>query len=433
MPLLTKCNVTNMTFPSDCISDEERTRVFVSILIPSRHPRNHPTFKRNVKCLITGKETVRYEPYPSRCTALIDYAPAGIFFSGNISEYGEITLDFTDERTIYNLGLLVYSTQFQIENVYNSRVHYYPDQALEMYKNSQYSDCWNMISECLRFFHEENVLIQATYGPVPIAMSLIRGDAFDKMMSPEHQKEVFSNHWYSRDESVKQLTLADRMDLAKKIVSCAKETCREHDTVANHLARIIEEPSYHLPDHLNVFGCNIKEVKDRSILGNVLMVNFLNDNLSELTELVEQMIQTEYLISCFEGLEIEFRRANTVSNEDYVNYSTYQSFKFIQPLIEQDQLEYDNDEGYPCLINGIAGFANLENRYWATYFDVDKNVEKMIAMFGEYGDHIDEEDCDCNSVLVFDRKDQKYFIIEDHELMTSNEYKLVGELSDDQV
>ena len=71
MPLLTKCNVTNMSFPS-CTADNNDA--FAIIIAPTRLPKKHPTFKSIIKDIESGKEYETYSAYNRHSTSMVDYA-----------------------------------------------------------------------------------------------------------------------------------------------------------------------------------------------------------------------------------------------------------------------------------------------------------------------------------------------------------------------
>jgi hypothetical protein len=98
-----------------------------------------------------------------------------------------------------------------------------------------------------------------------------------------------------------------------------------------------------LEDKLKLFGHYHRETITSYILGDELdKLMFTKDidkevERTECIQIIKDMLFMEYIISCFEYLQIEFRRANTISMEDYGNYYTYKYLQFITPLHEEQQ------------------------------------------------------------------------------------------------
>lgn len=410
MPLLAKCNITNMSFPG-CTSDNNG--VFVSVIVPTRHPKQHPMFQKTLKDLKTGKELNIFATYNSRIACMNEYSPTGIYFTGKLSEYGEVILDIEDENNIRNLGRFVELTQYE----YNDGMHeYQASNAYKLYTLGEYSACWSLISSVMKYFDHDSIFMDSNFGPLPIAFSLIRKDALDKMLSETFQKRVFKYQYRFNN-----LSLDERMDKSHDVFQNLKSKKRKYDMPFDYIGRGISRDNDYLDESNNVFSNNVRNIIT-DLAFNRILFKIEYEKEEDLILLIKDIIFTDYIVSCFEMLQTEFRRANTVSMEDYLNDDTYKAFKFNESLYEQDQLSQENYDGYEFLIDEIAEFTSNETRYYASYFDSDESIEKMVERFGEIPEDLTNEH-DSNGVLVYDCLLKKYSILEDHDLVEN--YKLV--------
>lgn len=415
MPLLTKCNVTNMSFPS-CTADNNDA--FAIIIAPTRLPKKHPSFKSIIKDIESGKEYETYSAYNRHSTSMVDYAPIGIFFKGFLSEYGELEVDFDTDENIRALKLIIYNTMYQLEN--DSTRLYDPVVTKKYFDEGKYQLAWSNVAEALRFFNEEKIFIKSYLGDfIPITMSLVRGDAFEKMMSNDFMEDVYDSYYHSSCGN--GLLLEERMDKAEELFESAKSNLSKGDfgSVAHALKRGIAHSM--LEDKLKLFGHYHRETITSYILGDELdKLMFTKDidkevERTECIQIIKDMLFMEYIISCFEYLQIEFRRANTISMEDYGNYYTYKYLQFITPLHEEQQALNPNDDGYETLVDRVAIFSRETASIYGTYVE-GGDIRSLERLFGE----IDEsllENTDCNSVIYYDKIWEHYGVMEDHEFM----------------
>lgn len=413
MPLLTKCNVTNMTFPS-CTADNNEA--FAIIIAPTRLPKKHPTFKSIIKDIESGKEYETYSSYNNHSTSMVDYAPIGIFFKGFLTEYGELEVNFDTEENIRALKLIIYNTMYQLEN--NSTRLYDPVETKKYFDEGKYQLAWANVAEALRFFNEEKIFIKSYWNDfLPITMSLVRGDAFEKMMSNKFMEDVYDSCYSNCGHGL----LYDRIEKAEDLFDSIKSNLSKVDfgSVAHSLKRGINHSL--LDDKLKLFGHYHRETITSYVLGDELDKLMFNKELDKETEraeciqIIKDMLFLEYIISCFEYLQIEFRRANTISMEDYENYYTYKYLQFITPLHEEQKSLNPNCDGYEILVDRIAVFSKETASIWATYVE-DGDIEELEKLFGPIDDYL-LKNTNSNSVVYYDKIWENYNVIEDHEFM----------------
>lgn len=416
MPLLAKCNVTNMSFPS-CTADNNQA--FVSIIVPTRRPIKHPTFKSILTDLKTGKEHEHYSCYNPRSSSMIDYSPIGIFFRGTLTEYGELELDFENKDNIRALELFVNNTMYSLES--NSIRAYDPQNTKELFDEGNYKQAWNNISASLRFYEEENIFIKTYMEFLPVTMSLIRGDAFEKMMSENFMREVMETFYYTSSENIEGMLLEERINMAENIYDSIDKKLENsaYRSVADKIKRKIN--NHNLDDDVNVFGRFQRDTITDYIFGaelDKLMFNEMKYKANEkdaCVQIIKEMIFKEYIISCFEYLQIEFRRANTVSIEDYCNDFTYRHLQFITPLHEEQQSMNAHDDGYPSLIKKVAIFSKSAECIHATYIK-GGDIESLEKLFGKIDPELLKNN-DYNSVIYYDTICECYEVIKDNEFM----------------
>lgn len=413
MPLLHKCNVTNLAI------NDDSSEVFACVVVPTRYGRQHPTFTAKIKDLKSGKELTHHRSYASRTPCMINYTPVGLFFKGKLSEYGELDLDFDDEDNIRHMGRFIEYTQYEIVESQSSSA-YDPKKAKELFEKEDYHGAWQIIIESLRMaFYDEHVFMKGQCNEMlPVSLSYIRKDAFDKMMSEEVQKRIYSEFFRQQGD----ILLKERQSKAKDILEFTKQ--REHKfTITPCELRGAMNDTHHYfrdNDELKLFSGRHRDTLCDHVLGDILndiewkdyTDNEVNDKI--MIDVLQDAMLLEYVISFFDYMQIEFSQANIVSIEDYQNYYTNKYLEFITPIYEQEQDTHR--EGYDSLIDQVTNFYEFKQNIYASYVEGGA-LEKLVEEFGPIDEYLLKE-TDSNTVIFYDTITERYDAMEDHVFMT---------------